>query len=177
MTMLIGFCGRARAGKGMAADWLVRRHGYELVKFAAPLKDMLRVLGLTNAEIEGDLKEKPCALLGGKTPRWAMQALGTEYGRNLIDKDLWVRAWANRLVPYRLVTVDDVRFPNEEAALHTMGGLLIEVRRDGTDAPVNHESEQHVFSPDYVIENNGSLDDLYLQIENIHRRQIGTVWA
>jgi hypothetical protein len=48
------------------------------VKFAGPLKSMCMALGLTEAHIEGHLKEVPCELLCGQTPRHAMQTLGTE---------------------------------------------------------------------------------------------------
>jgi hypothetical protein len=44
---------------------LARDYGYAVVKFADPLKDMLRVLGLGVAELEGDKKAAPSELLCG----------------------------------------------------------------------------------------------------------------
>ena len=56
---------------------------------------MLYQLGLGEAHIEGALKEVPCELLGGKTPRYAMQTLGTEWGRDTDQQD----AVGGRLAP------------------------------------------------------------------------------
>ena len=164
---LIGFCGRAGAGKGEAAQYLITQYNYRPNKFAGPLKDMLRILGLTEDEIEGNLKQSPCALLGGKTPRWAMQTLGTEWGRNLIDPDVWTRAWINRLMGLGKggVVADDVRFQNEADTLRAAGGTLVEIRRDGALLIVGHESERQPLTPDIIIYNNGTLDALYRSIE------------
>lgn len=59
---LIGFCGRAGAGKTFAATHLVSNCGYTRVRYAEPLKAMMRALGLTEAETDGGAKERPCAL-------------------------------------------------------------------------------------------------------------------
>ncbi len=47
----------------------------------------------TEDKIEGSLKAKPCSLLAGKTPRHAMQTLGTEWGRNCIGDGFWINLW------------------------------------------------------------------------------------
>ena len=86
---LIAFCGYMGSGKSFAADYLIEKYGYTRVKFAGPLKDMLHTMGLTEEEIEGGDKDKPSDLLCGRTPRWAMQSLGTEWGRECIGENLW----------------------------------------------------------------------------------------
>jgi hypothetical protein len=78
---------------------LVNHRGFARVRFAGPLKAMMAALGCTNAEIDGDRKEVPCDLLGGKSPRWAMQTLGTEWGRKLIGDDLVDSSLATRRCP------------------------------------------------------------------------------
>lgn len=60
---VIGLSGLARSGKSTAAAHLVSHHGYVRVRFADPLKAMAKALGLTDAEVDGDLKERPCAKL------------------------------------------------------------------------------------------------------------------
>ena len=72
---LIGIAGRLGSGKTLAADTLCVNHNFVKVKFAKPIKDMMRTLGLDDRHIEGHLKEEPCDLLDGETPRWAMQSL------------------------------------------------------------------------------------------------------
>lgn len=159
---VLAFTGLAGSGKSTAALHLVERYGFQRVRFAGPLKDMMRALGLTEAEIEGELKEKPCALLGGKTPRYAMQTIGTEWGRDLISQDLWIRAWLAALdrVPAGLpVVVDDCRFPNEADAVLAAGGSIIRVVRPGAEAgAAGHSSEAHELPADMVLHNEGSRE-------------------
>lgn len=143
--MIIGLTGYAGSGKSTVAKHLVAAHGFTLVKFAGPLKAMLRALGLGDRELEGDLKEKPHPLLGGCPPRYAMQTLGTEWGRTLIHTDLWVNA-AMEMVADVLdhggrVVMDDCRMPNEAQAIIDRGGFIARVTRPGF-GPVNgHSSE------------------------------------
>jgi hypothetical protein len=155
---LIGLCGLAGCGKSTVAAYLENELGYARVRFAGPLKDMLRALGLSERHIEGDLKEVPCELLGGKTPRQAMQSLGTEWGRDMVADDLWIRAWADRL-PVGPVVAEDVRFPNEAAAIREKGGLLIRITGRGGIAG-GHASEANRLDVDVEIENTGSLAQL-----------------
>jgi hypothetical protein len=160
---LIGFCGRAGAGKTFAATHLVSNCGYTRVRYAEPLKAMMRALGLTEAETDGGAKERPCALLGGQTPRRAMQTLGTEWGRDLIAPDLWVRAWgrcADRILDGGgAVVVDDVRFADEASAIWSRGGVLIHVERPGSGSATgsSHVSERGGFPYDFGMVNTGEV--------------------
>jgi hypothetical protein len=176
--MLIGLTGYAGAGKTSVADILVRDHGFTRMRFAGPLKDMLYALGLTERELEGDLKTQPCELLGWKSPRHAMVTLGTEWGRQLIDWNMWVRAlmlkidkeqknlqerekyaypgYLNRIV------VDDARFLNEITALKQRGAQIWRVERPEVVALTDHPSEQEwtTAGMDQWIFNDGCLADL-----------------
>lgn len=125
--IIIGFAGRAGAGKTTAAQHLVQHHGFERVRFAGPLKAMMRALGCTEEEVDGARKEQPCDLLGGRTPRQAMQWLGTEWGRDMIAPDLWTRAWEYAAAGKSRVVVDDVRFPNEVEAIRQLGGVVVQI--------------------------------------------------
>jgi len=136
-TVLIGFCGAAGSGKSTAAGWLSEYYGFKRSKMAAPLKNMLRSLltdqGL-NAQtvermIEGDLKEEPSALLGGKSPRFAMQTLGTEWGRDIMSQNLWRNAWYGSIIREKRVIVDDIRFENEAVFFNDIGGFIIQIDR------------------------------------------------
>lgn len=142
---VIAFTGLAGSGKSTVAEHLTRHHGFTRVRFAGPLKEMMRALGLTEAEIEGDRKEVPCELLGGRTPRYAMQTIGTEWGRNIIARDLWIRAWraaVDKLPAGASVVVDDCRFPNEADAVRALGGVLVRIVRPGAGAgAAGHISE------------------------------------
>jgi hypothetical protein len=165
---LIGFTGLAGSGKSTAANYLVRKHGFVRVRFADTLKEMMRVFGLGQAEIEGGLKERPCPLLMGKTPRWAMQSLGTEWGRDCIHPDIWVSAWERKACDVLdhggRVVVDDVRFDNEVAKLAGMRGALVRVVRPGSVVG-SHISENGDFSVDHEIQNAGNIADLFRAVD------------
>ena len=139
--MIIGFTGPIGCGKSFAARHLVNNHGFTIHKMAEPLKSMMRAIGLTDQHIEGALKEVPCDLLCGKTPRRAMQTLGTEWGRALVGDDLWVNLWRHTLPAGRIVC-DDVRYANEAATVRSLGGIVIEIRREGVGTHGAHASER-----------------------------------
>ena len=174
----IGFCGPAGAGKSTAADHLVKHWRFNRVRFAAPLKAMMAALGLTAEQLDGALKEEPTALLCGRTPRQAMQWLGTEWGRNLIADDFWITAWRAAVertggfhVPGqgwdRLIVADDVRFANEAKAIRDRGGLVVRIERPGAGSTSGggHSSERPDFVPDRIIRNRGSLAELRAEID------------
>lgn len=162
---LIGFSGFIGSGKTEATKHLIQRHGFIRVRFAGPLKDMMRALGLSDAEVDGELKETPSALLGGKTPRYAMQTLGTEWGRNLIHSDLWTDAAMEQVRGHMdmgvSVAVDDVRFPNEVESIRAAGGKVIRITRAGVGPkPGGHVSEPIDLPFDLEIFNDLSITDL-----------------
>lgn len=161
--LIIGFCGPAKSGKSLAAEYLINNHGFARVKFAGPLKAMLAALGLTHDEIEGPLKEKPCALLCGRTPRAAMISLGTEWGRFCIAPELWVNAWraaVDRLPAGQPVVVDDCRFLNEATIIRALDGVTVRLDRRQAGIGIAHESEAKNFTPDLCIDNNGTPETL-----------------
>lgn len=155
MRPIIGFSGLIGSGKTWAADVLIQRHGFKKVRFAGPLKAMCAALGMTYEEIDGHDRNKPSDLLCGRTPRYALQTLGTEWGRQIIGENLWVNAWlraVEAIIPAHLpVVVDDVRFENEAAAVRSLGGKVIRIHRPGL-AVGDHASEQGC-SFDYCIDN------------------------
>lgn len=170
---VVAFTGVAGSGKSTATKYLVEQHGYTLVKFAGPLKDMMRVVGLTEEEIEGPLKEKPCNLLAGKSPRHAMQTLGTAWGRDCIGEHFWLRLWQERVREVvglgNRVVVDDCRFPNEAQAIRKLGGDIFKIDGRGGIAG-GHVSERGCGDEDLVIANDGAVAELHGKIEEALRR-------
>jgi len=120
--------------------------------------------------VSGDLKEVPTEYLGGRTPREAMQTLGTEWGRSL-SADLWVNAWRRRVdrdveeskanAEDYILIADDVRFPNEAAAIRSRGDIVVRVKRPGaglTGTTGRHASEtEDLGAADMTIANTGDL--------------------
>lgn len=178
--MLIGITGTKGSGKDTFAGVLVKEAGYAHFKMAGPLKNMLRSLyeevGIDpEPRIEGDLKEVPCNLLGGCTPRRAMQTLGTEW-RDMIDRNLWTNIWLkqteNALSRGEPVVCTDIRFNHEVAALRSLGGRLIRIDRLKLEHQDTHlsETEMRGFNVDEVIYNTGSIYQLEVQARGFIKR-------
>lgn len=132
MPVLVALTGFAGCGKTTIANELVAR-GFVRVRFAGPLKSMLMTLGLTYEQVDGSEKEIPIDLLCGKTPRWAMQSLGTEWGRILIGHAIWSRATIRiakqLLAEGESVVIDDLRFDTESLELIEEGALIFKLER------------------------------------------------
>lgn len=159
---LIGIAGPARAGKDMLCSYMLDNlDGIWLrSSFADPLKEMLRAIGV-------DCSDDAKAVVSddyGVTPRHMMQTLGTEWGRNLIDGDIWVKAFA-RLNAGKCVIVPDIRFENEAALVREHGVLIHLVGRGGIKG--NHVSEKPINfkEGDIVIDNSRDLAWLYSQVD------------
>lgn len=175
--MIVGITGLAGSGKSTAALRMRTHHGFHTVKFSAPLKNMLRTLGLEERHIEGDLKEVPCDLLGGQTPRHAMITLGTEWGRNLISPKLWVNAWKRSVsehfsaYPRTPALTDDLRFLDEAEALEDFDGIVIRIVRPGQGDTGSHvsETEMSQIKADYEILNDGTKERLWFKIDTLIR--------
>lgn len=177
---IIGLCGLAGSGKTTIANHLVEHHGFVRLPFAGPLKAMAGAFGLGPRELAGDLKEVPSDLLCGRTPRQFMQLLGTEFGREMIGEDVWVRAWERALgelavdgfKPLRIVA-DDLRFENEAAAIRRRGGVVVQLIREGAGSATGgrHVSEQPERLGGTAIKNDGAIAAAAQKLIGICARQ------
>ncbi|MBB5414081.1 deoxynucleotide monophosphate kinase family protein [Paraburkholderia atlantica] len=173
---VIALVGNAGAGKSTVADYLIAEHGYHRVKFAGPLKNMLRAIGLDDEEIEGSRKEQPCELLCGKTPRHAMVTLGTEWGRDLIGPEFWTGLWEEEVCAHLnsglSVVVDDCRFPNELEAVKRRRGEawhIVRPAHGGSSLP-GHRSEgalSEFYADMRTVANTGWIEDLHSKVRQI----------
>lgn len=171
MTRVIGFCGPEGAGKSSAALILGECYGAAILPFAEPMKRMLLTLGIDERHLYGTTDDKLASLdiLGGKSARHAMKSLGSEWGRAHIDVDLWVRAWRTRATKTEsgMLTVDDVRLPNEVAAVRALGGSMICVVRSLEDfkrVPTHDTEDFASIKADWILINDGTLESLRAKI-------------
>ena len=133
------------------------------------------------------------------TPRLALQLVGTDVLRNQFSQDIWLNSLEYRIRKNtsnkESIVISDARFKNELELIREMGGKIIWVRRGDlpewydiassahTGNAVSkkimqtrykdvHESEWNWagYPVDYVIDNNGSLEDLSAQVEDIQRK-------
>ncbi len=167
LKQVIGITGPAGCGKDTAADYIIGQCGvYRKASFADPLKQMLHAIGLTQAQTHGDLKDIVDPRYG-VTPRHMMQKLGTEWGRQCIHPNIWVRAMFVMLEDEEdAYIIPDVRFENEANFVRQHGTLIHIVGRDRV-IDATHVSESGVvqLEQDVVIHNTGSLQDLYRKLQ------------
>jgi hypothetical protein len=142
--MIIGLCGAAGSGKDTAGAAII--HGirdYEKLSFAAPMKGFLcQLFGWEMYQWESlEWKERPNPSANGRTPRQVAQWFGTDFIRERIDTDFWVkRAMIGMRGMRRVVT--DVRFPNEARAIRDNDGILLYVRCIGREVATDHAGHQ-----------------------------------
>lgn len=140
--MIIGLAGRKYSGKTTAAEAL-EGLDFEVMSFASTLKLMGRILlrniGLTEFQIQAAQKFKETPIPGLEVSwRQLCQSLGTEWGREQIHPDLWVKAAEQSIKDHDRVVFDDVRMENEAAMIRRNGGLIIHVKR-----PLHREKDKH----------------------------------
>jgi len=190
--LIIGLCGAIGSGKTTVASHLTAAHKFERVRFAEPLKrmmvSMLSTMGVDYVMairmMDGDLKEVASPLLCGRTPRHAMQTLGTEWGRGQMGEGFWTNAWlgavqqaCNRQLKDQrraLIVADDVRFPGEITLIRSLGGVIWRIERPGI-APTcaGHSSETALagLEPDQVLVKSASIEALQECVD----KALGTV--
>lgn len=131
------------------------------------------------------------------TPRWVLQQWGTEVCRRGFHDDIWIASLENKLRNSQDdVVISDCRFPNEIKAIRDQGGIVVRVVRGpepewykdavsvnrGPDGNTSwalskdrmnkqniHASETSWVGTDFdaVIDNNGTMDQLYQQINDL----------
>jgi hypothetical protein len=179
--MIIGISGQAGSGKDTAAQYLIDNHGFVRIGLADKIKRICKdVFDFSDGQLWGPsssrntpddrYKRSECIECGGDpqktrhcdgssvylTPRYALQKLGTEWGRdcyeNIWTEDVLRTAKCLLSEPYTRydfkkglyagpvdrhefgrrtlgVVIPDVRFKSEMASIKSAGGYLIRMKR------------------------------------------------
>jgi hypothetical protein len=130
------------------------------------------------------------------TPRWVLQYWGTEVCRRGFHDDIWIASLENKLRNSKdSIVISDCRFPNEISSIRNAGGKIIWVKRGelpewyDTAVAANaghnfaiqdlkmrkiHASETAWVGTnfDFIVDNNGTIDDLYNQAKSIVSNEI-----
>jgi hypothetical protein len=131
------------------------------------------------------------------TPRLVLQLWGTEVCRKGFHDDIWIASLENKLrTSTDDVVISDCRFPNEIKSIKNAGGIVVRVKRGpepewyesavvanrGPDGNLTwstnktrlekygiHASETAWVGTkfDYVLDNDGSIDDLFAQVKGL----------
>jgi hypothetical protein len=130
------------------------------------------------------------------TPRWVLQYWGTEVCRRAFHDDIWIASLENKLRNSKDdIVISDCRFPNEIKSIKDAGGIVIRVRRgddpvwykDAADMNAGDRCMNYALAKsrmgklnihasetawvgtkfDAVMDNNGSIDDLFAQVKDL----------
>lgn len=130
------------------------------------------------------------------TPRWVLQYWGTEVCRRGFHDDIWIASLENKLRNSKdHVVISDCRFPNEIHSIRSAGGQIVWVQRgdlpkwyeialaanQGNNWAIQELKMQKIHASEtawvgtnfnYILDNNGSIDDLYEQARSIISDQV-----
>ena len=125
------------------------------------------------------------------TPRYVLQQWGTEVCRGTFHDDIWIASLENKLRNTKdSIVISDCRFYNEINAIRKQGGKIVWIQRGLTphwydiaskanrgdikarawlDAQQIHASEYSWAGTDFdcIINNNGSIEDLYTGLKSL----------
>ena len=157
--------------KELGEEWgvwkVIRQDGTQFGRISSNKKDAeftLSICSFSNCQV---VFEK-------MTPRKMLQLIGTDLFRNQLHPNTWVNAsFANYLNNAWIFT--DVRFPNELEAIKKHNGITIRINRGLVERTgkliqePEHISETALDNAkfDYIIENNGTIEELIEQVKKI----------
>ena len=164
-------CGKARHGKDTTALAIKKAYSEKKVinlSYGSYIKEFARNI----SDWDGSEETKPRELL---------QHLGTEVIRNNIDKDFFIKRLCNDIRVYSyyfdVITISDARFPDEILTPKKLFDdvITIKVVRDNFETSLSDDEQKHSTETaldnfndyDYVIENNGSIEELDEKVKTI----------
>jgi len=169
-TQIIGLSGYARAGKDQVGQALVKR-GWIRVSFADQIRQGLYLL---NPLVSGSKRlVEAVDQYGWETAKTAfpeirelMQRMGGEFGRDFLGENTWIELTLKNAPVGSNIVVTDCRWPNEAEIIKNMGGQMWRVKRPDNSPANSHPGEVALdnFSFDLVINNDGSISDLEIQV-------------
>lgn len=164
-------CGKARHGKDTIALAIKNAYvGKKVINLS--YGSYIKAFAKNISDWDGSEETKPRELL---------QHLGTEVIRNNIDKDFFIKRLCNDIRVYSyyfdVITVSDARFPDEVITPKKLFDdvITIKVVRNNFETSLSVDEQKHSTETaldgfndfDYVIENNGSIDDLNEKVKTI----------
>ncbi|UKL30047.1 AAA family ATPase protein [Bacillus phage PK2] len=168
----IALTGEMRSGKDKVAEYLIEKYGFQRFAFGDGIRKTTRRLF-------------PEAYESGEKPRRLLQ----EFGQFCVkqNKDVWVNYLFREMLYQGIdpvvdnVVITDLRQPHEYEKLLESGFTIVRVNTKPhirrrrmeakgefvSDEQFNHSTEKHIreFEVDFELDNNGTPDQLFDQVE------------
>lgn len=153
MPKLLAFGCQSRVGKDAVSDYLCR-FGFVKLTFAKPLHTAI------------DSFKTHINKLDESKYRLSMITLANE-AKSTHGEDIFVDLVEEQIIKARGegndIVISDLRFLNEYKMLKKYGVKYIKI----TKQSITERSEIDDITPDYIIDNNGDLSDLYREADKI----------
>lgn len=182
--------GLAGAGKDQTAKYLVEQYGFKRYAFADKIREALYILNPLIQENETNVSYRLKTLVDEygwdqvkrewNEARYLLQTLGTEVGREQWGENFW----ANQVIEQMEAEMDSVdkwvitdwRFQNEADAIldsNLPDDLIVysvNIIRPGVEQ-MEHKSETQKLEFDILLNNDGTLEDLYKKVDKMIRNE------
>lgn len=168
--MLLGFTGLKRCGKDTATAYVLSKFKKSSqLMLADPMKRGLMVMfGFTWEQVNGiNYDREQIEPDYGVSIRHMLQTLGTEWGRNMLNENVWLNRQAALMAedPHTIYVMSDVRFENEANFCRKHGTLIhIIADKDHLGDEDSHESEAGLLP----MQGDRHIENRFDGLENYH---------
>lgn len=198
---IVFISGKAGSGKTTFANHLIAE-GYDIVilsfakllkQCALPLINVFLNTQLTLEDLDdGDVKKKILPGVGdGKfTVRNILQFLGTEFGKDILDQNVWVKAVHKQIygttdmsdlskgivLKNKYIIIADARFEDELGYGKSIGAHIIHISRTHLEIESTHRSETSIGKSklyNSTIHNEGSLENFNNTVHSYAKDVLG----
>ena len=185
----IGLSGPAGSGKSTVADYLKLKYDFEEIAFAGPLKEVTsKLFDIPLTDMYDPIKKEVKDERYKKSPRQLLQWFGTDVMRETFDEDFWIKQafWKydriTREDPSKNVIFSDCRFDNEAGPIAMIPDSMVCVmdasnRLAPKQSPLLgntrvHSTENGISGEliNETIDNNGNVESLYENIDELYNR-------
>lgn len=180
---IIAICGGKTQGKDTFANYLVYKYHFENIKISKQLKEIVKLMFNFNEDqingISKDIVDEKWKI----KPRQLMQYIGTDimqFDIQNIIPDIGRKFWIKSFIENnkdnfknKNIIISDLRFIHEYEELknNNKNIFFIRIERDNIIINDSHKSETEYknIPVDYIIKNNGTIEDLYKNIDNLFK--------
>jgi hypothetical protein len=178
--MIIALNGKKGSGKDTVAKILIERYNFKRIAFADKLKLSAAALfnihyeswntWKNNENIKINITEND-KVINQISVRSFLQRYGTEAHREVFGNDFWIDHALKGIHPFdENYVITDCRFENEIERIRNFDdSVIVRIVRNKLNFDDSHTSEAEP-SPhliDYYIDNDGTIEDLNLEVEEL----------